>query len=79
MNVGGHDQWRIPVFARKAAAKAFLPVVRIGLAVVFHDLIGTKDAAEDIGRLLDDAGVGDGINDASFAVGLSVLQGEGEG
>jgi len=32
-----------------------------------------EDLTKDIGRLLDDARIGDDIDDAAFAVGLSVI------
>ena len=81
LHVGGDHQRCVPVLAGQAAAGSFSRAGRIGLAVVLDQhLIAQrgKHAPEHVGGLLNDAGVGNGVNDAALAVFLRVLQREGE-
>ena len=68
LHVGRDDQRRVPVFAGQTGAGSFLLVVHLDIAMVFDDVFVAEDTAEDAGRLLDDAGVGDGVDNPAFAV-----------
>ena len=63
----------------------FVGGLAFGLAVMFDDAFaaqGGEDVAEHVGGLLDDAGVGNGVDDAPLAVRKRVIQREakaGEG
>ena len=77
LHVGGDDQRCVPVLAGQAAAGGFVFFGSVGLAVVFDQYLvaqGLEHVTEHICCLLDDAGVGDGVDDAALAVGLCVLQ-----
>ena len=81
LHVGGDDQRCVPVLAGQAAAGGFVFVGCVGLAVVFDQHLvaqGLEHVAEHVRSLLDDAGVGDGVDDAALAVGLCVLQSKGQ-
>ena len=78
LDIGGDDERRFPVFARKPAQRRFVAIGGVGLTVVLDDMVGAEDAAEYIAGLLDDAGVGNSVDHAALAVGLGMLQGEGE-
>ena len=77
LHVGGDHQRRVPVFAGQSAAHGFVLGCGVGLAVVFNQHLvaqGLKHAAKHVRRLLNDAGVGNGVNDAALAMHLCVLQ-----
>ena len=81
LHVGGDDERRVPVFAGEARGAGFVGGIAFGLAVVFDDAFAAQrgeDIAEDVGGLLDDAGVGNGVDDAPFAVGEGVIQREAQ-
>ena len=73
LDIGGHDQRCIPVLCRQTATRSF--AVYIKVAMVFHDIIFAEDAAKHISGLLDDAGVGNGVDDAPLCVILRVMIG----
>ena len=75
--VGGDDQGGIPVFGQKSVG--FAVVFLREVAVVLEHAIFSQNLAEDACGLVDDAGVGDDVDDALFAVETGVFQSETEG
>src|SRR5206468_9467338 len=71
LDVGGDDNWSVPVLRRQPTSGSLL--VRIKIAVMLDDLIA-KYIAKDVGRLLDNAGVGNDIDDAPLAMAKRVVQ-----
>ena len=81
LHVGGNDQRRIPVFAGQTAARSFVLLGGVKLAVVFDQHLITQqleDLAEHIRCLLNDAGVGNGIDDTALVVRQRMLQRKGQ-
>ena len=78
LHVGRDDQWCIPVFAGQAAARRVVTFVAFGLAVVFDHGIRAEDLAKHVGRLLDDAGVGNGVDHPLLAVVNGMIQSKGQ-
>ena len=82
LDVGGDDEGDAgPVFGELAEGVgdfvfAFAP---FGLGVVLEDVPFAEDVGEGLGGLLDDGGIGDGVDDFALAVGDGVLEGEAEG
>ncbi len=78
LHVGGDDQRGIPVFASQAGTSGFLLFVHLDIAVVLDDVLVAENATEDARRLLDDAGVGNGVDDPALAVAHRVPQRESQ-
>ena len=79
LNVGGDYHGRIPVLRSQTALRRF--VLRFEVAVMFDDrrwLDAGEDAAKNVRRLLDDAGVGNDIDDTFQVVPLSMSESETE-
>ena len=68
LDIGGDDDRRVPVLAGETRAGGFLPIVEFGVAVVFDDVLVTEHGAEDVGRLFDDRGIGNGVDDPALVV-----------
>ncbi len=76
LHIGGDDDGRVPVFTGQAAGAVFAAGLGFGVAVMLDDRV-TEDGAEDVSRLLDDAGVGNDVDDAAFAMHAGVFEREG--
>ena len=65
LHIGGHNNRCIPVFRCQTA----LSILSIGveIAVMFHHTVA-ENVAVNIGGLLNNAGVGNGVNDALLTV-----------
>ena len=79
---GCQDNWRIPVFRRQPAAVIFGSVfVRLiaDVCVMRDNIFRAENLFEYPLRLLDNAGVGNNVNNAVHAVSQRMLKGEGHG
>nr|WP_284540040.1 hypothetical protein [Pleomorphomonas sp. T1.2MG-36] len=81
LHVGGDDDRRVPVLARKlqlvSVGAAFLPFL-VERRMVFENSVVAEHLAEDVGRLVDHRREGDGVDDSVEPVGTGMLQREGE-
>ena len=78
LHVGSDYQRRVPVFASQAAAAGFVALQIVSLAVVLKHGVGPKDLPEHVGGLLDDAGIGNGINHSAMAMLGGMAQCKGQ-
>ena len=81
----GQDNRRVPVFRRKIAPAVHLAQVAAFVHRIFHvgvvrnDVLRTEDIFENLLRLLNNARVGNDINDAPRAVVQRMTEGKGHG
>ena len=79
LDIGCDDERGVPVFTCQAAAGGFIMGCSVGLAMVFNKHFVAQRferIAKHIRRLLNDAGVGDGVDHAPLAMDLRVIQGK---
>ena len=87
LDVGGDDDRDVgPVFGElsKGNGDFVFLLAPFGLGVMFEDVVSVailfiKDSREGVSGLLDDGGIGDGVDDFVLAVGDGVFEGEAKG
>ena len=81
LDVGGDDQRRVPVLAGQPRRGGFALGLALGVAVVLdHRAVAQcgEDLAKYFGGLLDDAGVGNGVDHPAFAMGVGMVKCKGQ-
>ncbi len=81
LHVGGHDDRRIPVFARERARIRLLILagIVVDIVMVLQHVLCAERIAKDRRRLVDDGCIGDDVDHAAKAVLQRVLERKGEG
>ena len=82
LDVGGDDNGdSVPVLGEltERVGNFVFVFAPSGLGVMLEDVVCAEDIGEGLGGLLDDGGIGDGVDDFTLVVGFGVLKGEAEG